>query len=87
MSDPIDCLELFCGSGFSREKRKNCCLTLLSAFIEKKNAIKRMFERGIVEADVSAAINRGEVIQDYPDDVPYSSLALRHSGGRRNPVK
>ena len=46
-----------------------------------------MFERGIGESEVRAVIDRGEVIQDYPDDVPYSILALRHAGERRNPVR
>jgi len=41
--------------------------------IYRNHAIKRMFERGIGELDVRAVIDRGEVIQEYPDDVPYPS--------------
>lgn len=43
--------------------------------IYRNHAIKRMFERGIREADVRAVINLGEVIQEYPDD-PYPSRLL-----------
>ena len=35
-----------------------------------------MFERGIGEADVSAVIGLGEVIQEYPDDAPYPSRLI-----------
>ena len=35
-----------------------------------------MFERGIGEADVKAVIGLGEVIQEYPDDVPYPSRLM-----------
>lgn len=44
--------------------------------IYRNHAIKRMFERGIGEADVRAVIDRGEVIQEYPDDVPYISRLI-----------
>ncbi|CAH1208001.1 hypothetical protein NTGBS_720026 [Candidatus Nitrotoga sp. BS] len=30
-----------------------------------------MFERGIEKTEVSAVINLGEMIQEYPDYVPY----------------
>jgi len=42
----------------------------------RNHAIKRMFERGIGEADVKAVIDQGEVIQEYPDDVPYPSRLI-----------
>ena len=45
--------------------------------VYRNHAIKRMFERGISEADVRAVIDLGEVIQEYPDDVPYPTLNTR----------
>ena len=44
--------------------------------VYRNHAIKRMFERGISEADVRAVIDLGEVIQEYPDDVPYQSRLI-----------
>lgn len=41
--------------------------------IYRQHAIQRMFERGISEADVSAALAGGRVIEDYPTDTPYPS--------------
>ena len=41
--------------------------------VYRNHAIKRMFERGISEADVRAVIDLGEVIQEYPDDVPFQA--------------
>ena len=49
------------------------------------HAIRRMFERGIAESDVSEVISSGEVIAEYPNDTPYPSyLLLGFSGG--NPL-
>ena len=36
-------------------------------------AIRRMFERGITEEDVAHVLSTGEVIEEYPDDLPYPS--------------
>ena len=44
--------------------------------IYRNHAIKRMFDRGIGEADVRAVIDLGEVIQVYPNDVPYPSRLI-----------
>jgi Domain of unknown function (DUF4258) len=42
-----------------------------------------MFERRISRDDVVEVIHHGEVIADYPDDVPFpSSLLLAHVKGR-----
>ena len=47
------------------------------------HAVRRMFERGISEADVHEALSAGEEIAVYPDDLPYPSrLLLRWRGGR-----
>lgn len=39
----------------------------------RQHAIKRMFERGISEADVQTALSTGRVIEDYPNDYPLPS--------------
>ncbi len=40
------------------------------------HAISRMFERDLFPKDVTAAIERGEVIAEYPEDHPYPSYLL-----------
>lgn len=42
-------------------------------YIYRQHAIKRMFERGIAEADVQKALIEGKVIEDYPEDYPLPS--------------
>ena len=47
------------------------------------HAIQRMFQRGLSQGDVRQVLERGEVIQEYPDDQPYPSwLVLGWSGSR-----
>lgn len=47
------------------------------------HAIQRMFERGINERDIRQVLDAGEVIQEYPDDLPYPSrLVLGWRGSR-----
>ncbi|HFD80390.1 MAG TPA: DUF4258 domain-containing protein [Gammaproteobacteria bacterium] len=51
--------------------------------IYRAHAIKRMFERRISEETVRAVLSTGEVIESYPDDVPYpSKLVLGWSDKR-----
>jgi hypothetical protein len=51
--------------------------------IFRVHAIQRMFDRGIRETDVRDVLEHGEVIEAYPDDLPYPSrLMLGHCGGR-----
>jgi hypothetical protein len=40
------------------------------------HAVRRMFERGITEADVHTVLAEGEEIAAYPDDKPYPSRLL-----------
>ena len=40
------------------------------------HALRRMVERGISRVVVVEAIERGEVIEDYPDDTPYPSCLV-----------
>jgi hypothetical protein len=51
--------------------------------IFRVHAIKRMFQRRISEEDVLDVLTRGEVIEEYPDEVPYPSrLVLGWKGSR-----
>ena len=54
----------------------DCAEVLFSGHI-----MRRMFERGIEFDDVLAVIRSGEVIEDYPDDLPFASFLLL---GRRD---
>lgn len=48
-----------------------------------RHGVTRMQERGITREDVLAGLRGGEVIENYPDDVPYpSALVLGFVGGR-----
>jgi hypothetical protein len=44
--------------------------------IYRVHAVRRMFERGIAEADVQSVLSEGEEIAGYPDDLPYPSRLL-----------
>ncbi|MSO80334.1 MAG: DUF4258 domain-containing protein [Alphaproteobacteria bacterium] len=47
------------------------------------HAVHRMFERGLSVADVQSVIRYGEIIEDYPDDMPHPiQLLLGYCGGR-----
>ena len=37
------------------------------------HALRRMFDRGLSEQEVSTVIQPGEIVNDYPDDSPYPS--------------
>ena len=51
--------------------------------IFRVHAIQRMFQRRISLDDVRRALETGETIESYPDDVPYpSSLVLGWSRSR-----
>ena len=42
----------------------------------RTHAIQRMFERQISEKDVHGILMDGEVIENYPDDLPYPSCLM-----------
>ncbi|MBI4193513.1 MAG: DUF4258 domain-containing protein [Betaproteobacteria bacterium] len=44
--------------------------------IYRVHAVRRMFERGITEAEVARVLSEGEEIAAYPDDTPYPSRLL-----------
>lgn len=47
------------------------------------HAIQRMFQRRISEDDVRRVLTTGEIIENYPDDIPYpSELVLSWCGSR-----
>ena len=45
----------------------------LGHLVFRPHAIQRMFERGISTSQVRLALEEGQVIEDYPDDMPYPS--------------
>jgi hypothetical protein len=48
------------------------------------HAIQRLAQRHISVQDVRHVLETGEVIENYPDDIPYpSALVLGWIGGRR----
>ncbi|OGP57046.1 MAG: hypothetical protein A2V67_00665 [Deltaproteobacteria bacterium RBG_13_61_14] len=47
-----------------------------SRIIFTGHAVKRMFERKISKEDVVEVLKRGELIEEYPDDVPFPSFLL-----------
>ncbi|MDA1348741.1 MAG: DUF4258 domain-containing protein [Chloroflexi bacterium] len=44
--------------------------------IFRVHAIQRMFERSISEQDVHEVLRTAEVVEMYPDDIPYPSRLL-----------
>jgi hypothetical protein len=40
------------------------------------HAVRRMFARRISESEVKTAIDRGTIIESYPDDTPFPSLLV-----------
>ena len=51
--------------------------------IYRVHAVRRMFDRGITEAEVSRVLSDGEEIAAYPDDTPYPSRILLGWRGNR----
>jgi len=47
-----------------------------SRVVYRVHAIQRMFSRSISEAELVQALDRAEVVEDYPDDKPYPSALL-----------
>jgi Domain of unknown function (DUF4258) len=44
--------------------------------IFSSHAVRRMFARRIFELDVEIAIDRGTIIESYPDDTPFASYLV-----------
>lgn len=47
------------------------------------HSLRRMFTRSILPAHVEEAIGGGELIEDYPDDLPFPSMLLLAFVGSR----
>lgn len=47
---------------------------------------KRMSERGVTLADIMSAIENGEIIEQYPDDFPFSSRLILGSTSDSRPL-
>lgn len=55
----------------------------MTKYVFRVHALRRMVERRVSDVDVRGAVENGEVIEDYPDDIPYpSQLILAHISGR-----
>jgi hypothetical protein len=55
----------------------------LSRIVFRIHAVKRMFQRRISEEDVKHVLATGEVIENYPNDIPYPSKSLLGWRGSR----
>lgn len=44
--------------------------------IFRVHALRRMVERRISKADIKKVLNEGEIIESYPDDMPYPSKLM-----------
>ena len=56
---------------------------VFSRLVFRVHAIQRMYQRGVSEAEVRHVISTGEMIEEYPDDTPYTSrLVLGWYGSR-----
>ena len=58
-------------------------VNMLENLVITQHGRKRFAERGINVADICAAIDSGEIIEQYPDDFPFPScLILGNSDGK-----
>lgn len=56
---------------------------MANPLVFRVHAIQRMFQRRITEEDVRHVLATGEVVEDYPNDIPYPSrLVLGWCGPR-----
>ena len=51
--------------------------------IYRQHAIKRMYERRISEAEIHRALETGQVIESYPNDMPHPSALLFGMAGAK----
>ena len=47
------------------------------------HAVRRMFQRGIKQQDITEIVAAGEIIASYPDDQPHPSFLLLGFSGER----
>lgn len=48
----------------------------MKKLIFRTHAVERMFQRSIRVEEVRGALKNGEIIESYPDDLPYPSYLL-----------
>lgn len=51
--------------------------------IYRQHAIKRMYERHISEVEILSALENGQVIESYPNDMPHPSALLLGMAGTK----
>jgi len=51
-------------------------LSEIGKIIFRTHAIIRMFQRHVDEKDVRSVLEKGEIIERYPDDTPYPSRLI-----------
>jgi hypothetical protein len=56
---------------------------VFSRVVFRVHAIQRMYQRDISEPEVRDVIATGEIVEDYPDDMPYPSRLLLGWHGQR----
>ena len=62
---------------YDRAKRREGAATMrCDRVVFSGHAVRRMFERRIGRDEVVAALPSGEVIAEYPDDLPFPSVLL-----------
>ncbi len=44
--------------------------------ITSLHALKRMISRSISSDEIKEVLNKGEIIKEYPDDMPYPSMLI-----------
>jgi hypothetical protein len=52
------------------------CSPLPQRIMFRVHATKRMFERGISQGDALLVIDKGSIIEEYPDDFPFPSVLI-----------
>lgn len=55
----------------------------MKKLIFRTHAVERMFQRSIQVEEVRAAMGNGEIIESYPEDLPYPSYLLLGWAGKR----
>jgi hypothetical protein len=68
--------------GYSIEQFK--LLNRPETMVITQHSRRRFVERGIKLADVCAAINTGEIIEEYPTDYPFSSCLILGESNNMN---
>lgn len=52
-------------------------------YVFRIHAVRRMFQRGIDEKEIRNILEKGETIEEYPDDTPFPSRLVLGWSARR----